>query len=117
MPHSSNAFQNECIPCITSGNKERFITDIADGTLIGWRYFDLRNLSSVTLTLRGEGSGTFMILDELNGNVIGTLPVHDLPAWTEVTAEASPLSDNAPLYLRFQGEGRFDLLTLTLHAK
>ena len=117
MPHSSNAFQKECIPCITSGNKERFITDITDGTLIGWRYFDLRNLSSVTLTLRGEGSGTFAILDDLDGNVIGTLPAQTMPAWTEVTAEVSPLSGNAPLYLRFRGAGHFDLLTLTLHAK
>ncbi len=114
MPHTSNARKTVCIPYIGSENNERFIRDISDGTLIGYKYFSLKDLQKVTLTVRGNGTGVFAVSDEINGTVLGQGVVTPSDQWNEITIPVSPLSGIRPLYITYHGEGLLNLLTLSL---
>ena len=114
MPHTSNQQQTVCIPYIGSEAEERFIRDISDGTLIGYKYFSFHDLQNVTLTVKGTGTGLFEVRDEPNGTVLGQTSVQPSAHWKEYTIPISPLSGIRPLYLSFHGEGLLDLIAIHL---
>lgn len=93
--------------------KEQYITNMTDGTQAGYKYFQAERPVSVTLCLRGRAQGTISL--HLDGP---EAPVHAeaelklaAEAWRTVALQGS-FSGTHSLYLRFHGEGRFDLLSL-----
>lgn len=54
MPHGSNSLFTEPFPNITSSDGERFIAEIEEGTLIGFKYFSFSGVTSVSVTARAE---------------------------------------------------------------
>ena len=114
MPHSSNQKQAIAIPFIGSGNGEQFICDIRDNTLIGYKYFAFAGLQSVTLRLKGEGSGIFRISTEPDGAPAGEAVFDGAAQWTDLEIPVSGISGVKPLYIRYSGSGRADMLEVTL---
>lgn len=56
MPHGSNsAYQTE-FPNVTNIGEDRFIAEIEDGTLIGYKYFNFENVNTVSVTARIEAT-------------------------------------------------------------
>lgn len=56
MPHGSNsAYQTE-FPNVTNIGEDRFIAEIEDGTLIGYKYFNFENVNTVSVTARIEAA-------------------------------------------------------------
>ena len=114
MPHSSNQKQAIAIPFIGSGNGEQFICDIRDNTLIGYKYFAFSDLQSVTLRVRGEGNGVFRISTEPDGAPAGEAVFDGAAQWTNLEIPVSGISGVKPLYIRYGGSGRADMLEVTL---
>ena len=121
MPHATNTMVNADIPFITHEGDERFITNIKDGTLIGFKYFDLRGARELSIRFRG-GSGAFLIAcDEACKKIIGGISLKDAredgTGWSKASAplELAAAEDAGctPLYLKFAGEGPADLLEIT----
>ena len=56
MPHGSNSIYQTEFPNVTNCGKDRFIAEIEDGTLIGYKYFRFDAVDSVTVTARMETS-------------------------------------------------------------
>ena len=54
MPHGSNCIYPIPFPNVTNLGEDRFIGEIEDGTLIGYKYFDFKGLTSIRLTARFE---------------------------------------------------------------
>ena len=54
MPHGSNSIYSIEFPNVTNIGEDRFIACIEDGTLIGYKYFDFKNVKSISLELRSE---------------------------------------------------------------
>lgn len=54
MPHGSNSIYTMPFPNVTNLGEERFIAEIEDGTLIGYKYFDFNNVSEVGIVARVE---------------------------------------------------------------
>ncbi len=54
MPHGSNCIYPIPFPNVTNLGEDRFIGEIEDGTLIGYKYFDFKDVKSVSLTARFE---------------------------------------------------------------
>ena len=52
MPHATNTAVNADIPFITHDADDRYITNIKNGTLIGFKYFDLAGASELTVRVR-----------------------------------------------------------------
>lgn len=58
MPHGCNSIYGYDFPNVNNIGDERFIASIENNTLIGYKYFDLKNLSTVTLEVRIEDEDT-----------------------------------------------------------
>ncbi len=55
MPHMDVRNPNEGIPYITHAGDEVYITEISDGTAIGYKYFAFHGKTRLCLTVRGGG--------------------------------------------------------------
>ena len=121
MPHATNTVVNADIPFITHDGDERFITNIKDGTLIGFKYFDLREAKKLSIKARGE-AGTFIVAcDEACSRPIGGISGKAADGretgWrcgsTALDLSGVENPAYAPLYLKFAGEGPAELLAIT----
>ena len=62
------------LPRIVQHQNLTFITDIQDGTVIGYKYFDFENVTSLSLELRGTWKGTLKLcLDENGTQTVGQM--------------------------------------------
>lgn len=112
MPHATNRVVNADIPFITHKEEERFITNIQNGTLIGFKYFRFDGPVSFAAVTRGEGAGSFLLsTDEAGLEPVGELPVHPAGDWTSSETRLD-LTGTKALYLRFRGSGATELLEI-----
>ena len=110
MPHCTNTILDADIPYITHGDDERFITGIADGTRIGYKYFAFDGETRLTLNARGDGEGCFEV--KADDRLLAAIPVGKAETWTPYTAGFTA-EGTAALYLDYKGSGRKELLSLS----
>jgi len=117
MPHATNRAVNADIPYITHAGygeeAERYITNIKNGTLIGFKYFDFTAPVQLTLTCRGA-SGSFSIRTE--EDLLGTVTLEESGAWREASATICTYGEK-PLYLVYSGDGTADLLSIRFNKE
>ena len=58
MDHIVNGISKAKRPYITHQDRERFITGITDGTVIGYKYFAFNGNYTMSFRVRGDGNGT-----------------------------------------------------------
>lgn len=63
MPHGSNTVYKAPFPNVTNKDGELFIGEIDEGTLIGYKYFDLKSVSEVGITARVENDSNIAVFD------------------------------------------------------
>jgi len=112
MPHGSNRIFTESFPNVTNKGEERFIGEIGEGTLIGYKYFE-GAVSGVGVLVRGDAEGVLEVRTELSGAVLAEIAVKPSADWTEASAEVQ-VSGTFPLYLKYRGKGLIDIKELTL---
>ena len=59
MPHGSNRIYRFSFPNVTNRGDERFVGEICDGTLIGYKFFKMQGVRTICIKamLEEEGSG------------------------------------------------------------
>ncbi len=108
-----------CFPRITQdgrdGDKEQaYIMNMTDSATCGYKYFDCRGISAVTLEVRGYASGAFEIKTAWDGPVLATVPVEFTNVWTEYTAGVAIPDGVQALYFTYRGPGSAALRSFTL---
>ena len=63
MPHGSNSIYKDAFPNVTHRDDDRFIGEIEDGTLIGYKYFDFKGVEKLAVTARAETPENLVVLD------------------------------------------------------
>lgn len=63
MPHGSNSVFKEAFPNVTNLGNERFIGEIEEGTLIGYKYFDCQQVSRIGVIARIEDTTNQVVYD------------------------------------------------------
>ncbi len=111
MPHGSNKIFTESFPNCSNDATYRFIAEICDNTLIGYRYFEFSGKTTLTLTTRGLGEGAFEISDE-SGRLLGKIAVSPSEKWSENSCELDVSAGTHTLFLRYKGSGLVSLLSL-----
>ena len=112
MPHCTNTMVKADIPYISHNNQERFITDIKDGTKIGYKYFVFTGNTKIAVKTRGEGSGIFEIATDKG--CVGEVIVSASKDWTESITEVAIDSTQA-LYFIYHGSDSVELLSFELN--
>lgn len=54
MPHGSNSIYQIPFPNVTNKGEERFVAEIENGTLIGYKYFEFCDVHGLSVTVRTE---------------------------------------------------------------
>ena len=110
MPHIEQDGVKDDIPCITCRNGERIIADISDGTLIGYKYFQFDGGARLTLCVKGNGKGRFIV--KAGDEKIGSAAVRPSDTWWETGTDLCVQGVKA-LFLIYEGEGKADLKSLS----
>ncbi|MCM1026959.1 MAG: glycosyl hydrolase family 43 [Roseburia sp.] len=109
MPHATNTMVNGDFPYITNEGEERFITDIKEGTKIGYKYFDFDGPVKLGITYKSTAAG---VMEVWNGKErLAEIEMKDAEEWTESETEIS-LAGTHPIFLIYRGEGTARLLEI-----
>ena len=92
-----------------------YIANFKNGATVGFKYFDIKNLRAVKVTLRGYASGTVEIRTKWDGEIVGSVSVHYANIWETYTADVTVPDGVHALYFTYRGTGapsflRFELV-------
>ncbi len=113
MPHGSNSIYTDSFPNVNHDENDRFIAEICDGTLLGYKYFAFENVDTISVRYRGEANGVLEVFTEMDGEKVGEITIVPSEAWKSVAAAVSIADGVHPLYLVFRGTGILDLREIT----
>ncbi|MBQ8514327.1 MAG: family 43 glycosylhydrolase [Ruminococcus sp.] len=109
MPHGCNSIYTDHFPNVTHRGEDRFIGEISDGTLIGYRYFDFRQAEKLSVLLRSTGHGVLTASDEMGGQAVSAFEITPAGEWTKLEAALNMEDGVHPLYLFYTGSGELEL--------
>lgn len=109
MPHGSNKIYTDSFPNVTHKDDERFIGEISDGTMIGYKYFEFSKPVKLYVKLRGNGNGTLKVLNKIDGDSIGKVVIKPSDNWKDFHSNLNINNGVYPLYLIYQGEGTIEI--------
>ena len=95
---------------VTERSSESFITDIKDGTVIGYKYFAFRGKTRLLLELRGDFDGAVSAAHEETLDHPLACRAFRLAGedWSLLALELPAGKGALPLYLRFSGKGQLE---------
>ncbi|MCR4902315.1 MAG: carboxylesterase family protein [Butyrivibrio sp.] len=90
-----------------------YIKDIVDGTTIGFKYFDLKNVTGLRIKTRAYFHGSFEVKTSLNGEILGEIkPIDSSNIWTSHECRFESVNGICPLYLTYKGSGNCSLKSI-----
>ncbi len=110
MPHLKNVGRNKYAPNVNHEGNLRFIKDIENKTLIGYKYFDFKGNTKITINYRGSG-GTLAVMTEI-GKPLAKINLKSSDNWIESDIISFNSTGKHPLYFEYTGTGKIDLLEL-----
>lgn len=112
MKHGSNGNRKSKEPCMTSSGDERFLTNITDRTLVGYKYFDFSGKQSISVQHRGS-AGTLAVMTE-PGKILAVITLKQAAQWTASPSVRFDACGKKPLYFQYHGRGTLELLAFIL---
>ena len=109
MPHGCNSIYTDSFPNVTHRGEDRFIGEISDGTLIGYKYFAFENVKKLSVLLTASGNGTLTAYSDMGKTEIARFDITPLSHWTRLTAELSIADGVYPLYFIYKGTGQLEM--------
>ena len=85
---------------------EGYVANIYDGATMGFKYFDFKGVSKITITTRAYLWGEFEIRTRWDGEVLASIPVDNTNVWVKRSAPISIPDGVGALYITFRGYGR-----------
>lgn len=115
MPHGCNSIYTDSFPNVTNSGDDRYIGEIADGTLLGYKYFSFENAKNLSVLVRGSGIGTLTAYCDMGNTKIAEFVISPYESWTSITAPLNISDGIYPLYFIYKGAGMIDLKTITFN--
>ena len=106
--------QNERLPHIICKGGERFLCEIENGCLFGYKYFDFDTKARIGIKYRSGDiipEGYIEIMTHEKGECIGRLEIADAKDWTCISTDVS-INGTCPLYFKYFGKGAIDVLEI-----
>lgn len=108
-----------CYPKLTQDvfvKEDAYIANIQPKTVIGFKYFEYKDVKSVTLKVRGYINGKFHVKNALDGESLGTIEVCSANYWKEFTGDVKIPNGVGPFYLEYEGGGKGSLLSFSFNC-
>lgn len=91
-----------------------YIANMRDGATAGFKYFDCKGITKVSVKNRGYSKGYYEIKTSWDGPVLGKIDVVFSNLWKEYTADIQIPDGVQALYVTYRGWGAANLLSVTL---
>ena len=91
------------------------MTNVCDGAVVGYKYFDLRETSKIRINIRGKATGIVLVATEEDGKPIAQIQVKPCKEQHGFSADISGLGEKEALYFCFKGKGTFDFMSFDLN--
>ena len=95
-------------------NPNQHIANMNEGAVAGFKYFVFDKVEEISVKVRGNGSGMFLISTELDGQPAGEIKVSAKSDWSIFTAPVKIEEGVKPLYFTYKGEGSVDFMSFTI---
>jgi len=89
-----------------------YIKAITDGTVIGFKYFDLHDVTGLRIRTKAYFNGEFEVATGINEKALGTISVVGTNVWTAGETHFDKISGTHALYLRCKGSGACSLASI-----
>ncbi|MCF0106496.1 MAG: family 43 glycosylhydrolase [Holdemanella sp.] len=110
--HDDNRTNHPAITQESLENKDAYIVNIQDGTVIGFKYFELNGLNELSLEVKSSNDGYFEIYaDEV---CIGMIELNACMEWKIYSGKTKMVYGKKALYLVFKGNGSVCLRSISL---
>ncbi|MDD3794654.1 MAG: family 43 glycosylhydrolase [Lachnospiraceae bacterium] len=87
---------------------DSYITNMKDGAIAGYKYFDLNGACTLTLTTRGTGTGRMLIVTDPEAEPMALVPIWPSPGWQASSVRTSLPSGVSALWFGYEGTGYID---------
>ncbi len=106
-------------PKITQDGKDGdeetgYVANIRDSATIGFKYFNFKGVTAISIDVRGYCHGHFEISTSIGGEVLATLSVENTNVWETYTAPVAIPDGIGSLYITYRGGGKPMLRSFTL---
>ena len=115
MPHLSNVKKNKNAPNINHDEKDRFVKDMDNKTMIGFKYFFFTGETKLSVTTRGA-KGKCQVMTEKN-KPLAKIRIKKSKSWVESETVTFYADGKLPLYLVYRGTGKIDMLQINFKEK
>lgn len=96
-------------------NTDCYITNIKKGFVVGFKYFDFDNgIYTVSVTLRGEGSGKLAVAAEEGGKALGEIKLSPATAWKTFNTKCRFQKGRRALFFTYNGNHSIDMLNFMI---
>ena len=122
--YSGGAGQNgfwldSCYPRITQDGRDGdeepgYIMNMTETATCGFKYFDLKGVKKVSISVRGYCKGAFQVKTAWNGPVLCEIPVGFTNVWTDYSQPILLPDGVQALYFTYKGQGSAALKSFTL---
>jgi len=93
-----------------------YIVNIKNSATMGFKYFDCKSVTSISVTTRGYAEGTIEVRIAIGGEVLASIPISNTNVWEIATAPIAFPDGVHAIYLTYRGGGNASLKSFELRA-
>ena len=88
----------------------QYIANMTDGSVAGFKYFNIEQAKEIGVTVRGNGVGYIKVTNSLNNEVIVNIPIKAQNDWKSFVASGELPKGKQGLFFIYEGVGYIDFL-------
>ncbi len=92
----------------------QYIRNLTDGAWLGFKYFLMEGTNRIGVRYRSTGKGRLVASLTRSGPPVAAIPVVPAAEWRDSEDSCPQLFGKQALYMRYEGEGSLDLLSVVL---
>ena len=94
--------------------EDQYVAHMCDGSVAGYKYFDLSETKEIRINICGNASGTVYIRTRENEKPAAEIPVKVSRERKEFSAKLTGLGKKEALFFCYEGKGSFDFHSFDL---
>lgn len=95
-------------------NGDQYIANMQDGSVAGFKYFNLEDTKEIAISVRGTGKGIMRVYSQLDGQLLTNIKVETKNDYLDFSNEVIFNSNCSGLYFKFEGVGHIDFESFEL---
>ncbi|WP_142354499.1 carbohydrate-binding protein [Bacillus sp. AFS031507] len=95
-------------------NPNQNIANMTAGAKAGFKYFDIKEVSEISVKVRGTGKGELQVSTTTSGEKVARIPISPEEDWLMYRSPMKINDGVNALYFTYQGDGAIDLYSFTI---